>query len=101
MRKSERANRNVRARLSLTRGPALIDSLACTVPLAPPRPHGIVRWENRMTAPTEREIAVRAYLIWEENGRPEGKEEEFWHLAKQQLEAEENTTPLGIPDPLT
>jgi Protein of unknown function (DUF2934) len=54
-----------------------------------------------MTAPTEREIAVRAYLIWEENGRPEGKEEEFWHLAKQQLEAEENTTPLGIPDPLT
>ncbi|WP_419899259.1 DUF2934 domain-containing protein [Roseomonas sp. USHLN139] len=35
------------------------------------------------------EIETRAYTLWAESGRPEGRAEEFWHLAKAQIEAEE------------
>jgi len=33
------------------------------------------------------EIARRAYSIWEQQGRPSGKEREHWLLAEQQLQA--------------
>ncbi len=43
--------------------------------------------ENQ-TNPSEEEIRVRSYLIWEREGRPEGKSEEHWLQAKAELEAE-------------
>ncbi|HEX2652281.1 MAG TPA: DUF2934 domain-containing protein [Xanthobacteraceae bacterium] len=51
-----------------------------------------------MAKPSEKEIAAQAYKIWEERGRPEGKEEEFWHLAEQQLLNEEKSNPMSAPD---
>src|SRR5258707_5607523 len=42
-----------------------------------------------MESPTEKQILNRAYEIWERNGRPEGREDEFWHQAEQELRAEE------------
>jgi hypothetical protein len=36
-----------------------------------------------MTEPTEREIKARAYQLWERAGRPENREDEFWHAAQQ------------------
>jgi hypothetical protein len=36
----------------------------------------------------EREIRIRSYLLWEAEGRPEGRDMEFWFSAKAQLEAE-------------
>jgi hypothetical protein len=34
---------------------------------------------------TEQQIMERAYEIWDRNGRPEGRENEFWHQAEQEL----------------
>lgn len=53
-----------------------------------------------MAKPTEKEITNRAYEIWERNGRPEGWDEEFWHLAEQELRNEDKSSPLRTPDTL-
>jgi hypothetical protein len=53
-----------------------------------------------MTQPTEKEIKNRAYEIWERNGRPEGKEDEFWQLAEQELRNEDKSSPVSAPDNL-
>jgi hypothetical protein len=44
-----------------------------------------------MKSPTEKQILNRAYQIWERHGRPEGREDEFWHQAEQELRAEEES----------
>jgi hypothetical protein len=35
--------------------------------------------------PNEEEVRERAYLLWEEAGRPEGDGVDFWVQAEQQL----------------
>jgi Protein of unknown function (DUF2934) len=57
-------------------------------------------WEIWMSEPTEQEIKNRAYEIWERNGRPKGKEEEFWRLAEQELRNEDKSSPVRTPDTL-
>ena len=56
--------------------------------------------EQPMTQPTEKEIKARAYEIWERNGRPEGREDEFWQQAEQELRNEDKSSPLRTPDTL-
>ena len=34
-------------------------------------------------------IRMRAYRLWEQAGRPEGGDLEFWERARQEIEAEE------------
>ena len=53
-----------------------------------------------MTQPTEKEIKARAYEIWERNGRPDGREDEFWQQAEQELRIEDKYSPLRTPDTL-
>ena len=53
-----------------------------------------------MPEPTEKEIPNRAYQIWERNGKPEGRDEEFWHLAQQELRNEDKSSPVRTPDTL-
>lgn len=36
---------------------------------------------------SEDEIRKRAYELWEANGKRDGSEEEFWHRARDQLQA--------------
>lgn len=31
------------------------------------------------------QIAARAYALWEAQGRPEGRDQEFWFAAEQEL----------------
>ena len=38
-----------------------------------------------MSNPTEEQIRVRAHQLWENAGRPEGREDEFWHQAEREL----------------
>ena len=38
-----------------------------------------------MAMPSKKEIDARAYKLWEQNGQPEGRDDEFWHLAEQEL----------------
>lgn len=53
-----------------------------------------------MAKPSDKEISARAYQLWEENGRPEGKDDEFWRLAEQELLNKDKSSPLGTPDNL-
>jgi hypothetical protein len=38
-----------------------------------------------MEKPTEDEIRKRAQEIWEQNHRPTGRDDEFWHQAEREL----------------
>ena len=40
----------------------------------------------------ERRIREIAYLLWEQEGRPDGQSERFWHTAETQYEAESAMT---------
>jgi hypothetical protein len=53
-----------------------------------------------MDQPTEKEIKCRAYQLWEKAGSPQGKDEEFYHLAEQELRNEDKANPLRTPDNL-
>ena len=51
-----------------------------------------------MAKPSDQEIAARAYKLWEQNGQPEGRDEEFWRLAEQELLNEDKSSPLRTPN---
>jgi Protein of unknown function (DUF2934) len=36
----------------------------------------------------EEEILKRAYEIWEKSGKPNGRDDDFWHLAERELQEE-------------
>lgn len=40
---------------------------------------------NERSEPTHDEIAACAYLIWVQEGRPEGRDKEHWYQAETQL----------------
>jgi Protein of unknown function (DUF2934) len=46
---------------------------------------------RQMSKPTEEQIKVRAHELWEQAGKPEGREDEFWHQAEKELV--QGTTP--------
>jgi hypothetical protein len=51
-----------------------------------------------MAYPTDEQIRERAYQLWEKLGKPEGREEEFWHLAEQDLVNEDRASARRTPD---
>ena len=44
-------------------------------------------------------IRNRAYMLWEQAGRPEGGDLEFWERARQEIEAEQAARESAVPDP--
>ena len=40
---------------------------------------------STIQAPTHDEIAVRAYYIWEQHGKPQGYDKDIWSRAEQEL----------------
>jgi hypothetical protein len=47
----------------------------------------------------QQRIEVRAYQLWVEAGMPEGQAEDFWHLARAQVESEaQEDTDASRPD---
>ena len=38
-----------------------------------------------MFKPTDEQIRTRAHQLWEAAGSPDGREDDFWHLAEHQL----------------
>ena len=44
-------------------------------------------------------IRTRAYMLWEQAGRPEGGDLEFWERARQEIEAEQAAKESAVPDP--
>jgi hypothetical protein len=53
-----------------------------------------------MSEPTEQQIRERAHQIWEREGKPAGREDEFWKLAELELRNEDKSNPLRTPDTL-
>ena len=49
-----------------------------------------------MVKPDEEKIRKRAREIWEENGRPAGRDEEFWFQAERELKEAEKEIPEEI-----
>ncbi len=49
----------------------------------------------------EETIRRRAYRLWEEAGRPEGRSDEFWHAARAEIggEAAKDDTPFDPFEP--
>ena len=45
-------------------------------------------------------IRIRAYHLWEENGRPQGRDDEFWERARELVAIEENPTAGQLPNPM-
>jgi Protein of unknown function (DUF2934) len=41
--------------------------------------------------PTEEEIRMRAHEFWEQAGKPDGREDEFWHLVERDLQERQQT----------
>ena len=48
----------------------------------------------------KQQIRERAHRLWEEAGKPEGKEDQFWHEAERQLNEERVRHELKTPDTL-
>lgn len=46
-------------------------------------------------------IRIRAYRLWEQAGRPEGGDLEFWERARQEIEAETAAPATPAPAPAT
>lgn len=53
-----------------------------------------------MEQPTKEQIIRRAYELWEKAGKPEGKDDDFYHLAEQELRNADESSPLRPPDNL-
>jgi Protein of unknown function (DUF2934) len=53
-----------------------------------------------MEKPKQMEIVRRAYQLWQRAGEPQGKDEEFYYLAEQELRNEDKSSPLRTPDNL-
>ena len=53
-----------------------------------------------MDRPTEKQITCRAYELWEQAGKPEGRDQEFYHLAEQEFRNEDKSSPVRTPDNL-
>lgn len=42
-----------------------------------------------MAHPTEEQIRKRAFELWEQAGKPKGREDEFWQQAQRELQGAE------------
>ena len=53
-----------------------------------------------MEQPTKEQIIHRAYELWEQAGKPEGRDDEFYHLAEQELRNADQILTVTTPDNL-
>ena len=53
-----------------------------------------------LSAAHKQRIRVRAYHLWESDGRPDGQAAEYWERARA-LDALEANLPVQLPNPLT
>jgi hypothetical protein len=53
-----------------------------------------------MTDPSHQQIRARAHQLWEQAGKPQDRDDEFWHAAEQELRNADKSSPLRTPDTL-
>jgi hypothetical protein len=66
------------------------------------RKPGSCLWNDmeKMEKPTKERIIHRAYELWEQAGKPDGGDEEFYHQTEQELRNVGKSSPLRTPDNL-
>jgi hypothetical protein len=53
-----------------------------------------------MENPTEEQIRARAHKLWEQAGKPAGRQDEFWHQAERELKETEELRDIATgPEP--
>ena len=52
-----------------------------------------------MPDPTDDQIRTRAHQLWEQAGKPQGREDEFWHQAEKELQEEKLREVANEPPP--
>ena len=57
---------------------------------------GVAAAEHSGATQDER-TRIRAYHLWEADGRPQGREEEFWERARELIAIEDNPTAGQLP----
>ena len=82
---------------------AIMDSVACmTLFVEAPswRTRSCSHLESlrKMEDPTREQISHRAYELWEKNGKPEGRDQEFYHQAEKELKEAPPREPTGLPE---
>ena len=53
-----------------------------------------------VATPLDERIRLRAYQLWESDGRPAGRDEEFWERARELIAIEDNPTAGQLPNPI-
>ena len=53
-----------------------------------------------MEHPKKIDIVRRAYELWEQAGKPDGRDDDFYHQAEQELRNADKQSPLRTPDTL-
>jgi hypothetical protein len=48
----------------------------------------------------EARIRTRAYHLWEQDGRPHGRDEEFWERARELIAIEDHPSAGQLPNPM-
>ena len=54
-----------------------------------------------MEKPTEEQVRIRAHELWEQAGKPQGQENEFWHQAERELRETEALREIAHEPPPT
>ena len=54
-----------------------------------------------MVKPSEEQIRARAYELWQQAGKPVGREDEFWQQAEQALRETEKLRDTATEPPPT
>jgi hypothetical protein len=52
---------------------------------------------SRSVQPTQSEVGVRAYQLWERAGKPAGKDLDFWLKAEEQLSGARHEDLIVVP----
>jgi hypothetical protein len=47
--------------------------------------------------PLEDQVRERAYALWEQDGRPDGRPEDYWHRAEAELDAQDAEPGAELP----
>lgn len=56
---------------------------------------------NATTETLEDRIRRRAYHLWEDDGKPHGRDAEFWERARELIAIEDNPNAGQLPNPMT
>jgi hypothetical protein len=51
-------------------------------------------------ATLDERIRIRAYHLWEDAGRPQGRDHEYWERARELIAIEDNPTVGQVPNPV-